>query len=58
LLEWGIDVLGAERVLFGSDYPYCNMGKYKEKILSLLHGRSPEDIEKIMGGNAQRLLEG
>jgi len=58
LLKWGIEVLGAGRFLFGSDYPYCNMKKYKENILNLLNELPPGDTEKIMGGNAQRLLEG
>ena len=58
LLMWGIEVLGPDRFLFGSDHPYCDVREYKEKILEILQGLPFKDTEKIMGGNALKILGG
>ena len=49
-----IDLYGADRVLFGSDYPMWQMKKEKETLLSL---DLPEnDLQKIFSGNLLHLL--
>ncbi len=50
-----IDNMGADRVLFGSDYPTCNVGMY---VGGVLFDRTVTDIEKekIFSLNAKRLL--
>ena len=50
-----ISEVGAERILFGSDYPVCNAGMYVGGVLA---ERIPDDAkEKIFAGNAKRLLK-
>ncbi|MBI2940410.1 MAG: amidohydrolase family protein [Chloroflexi bacterium] len=47
-------LVGAERVLFGSDYPLIRPGPQIQKIRA--SGLSAEAVEAILGGNALRLL--
>ncbi len=56
MLKHGVAEFGAERFLFGSDYPTCDAGMY---IGAVLFDRliSDEDKELIFAGNAKRLLE-
>ena len=50
-----VSEVGAERILFGSDYPVCNAGMYVGGVLA---ERIPDDAkEKIFAGNAKRLLK-
>ena len=49
-----IRIYGADRVLFGSDYPMWNMKDELEILLRL--GLAPEEIEKILYKNAEGLL--
>ena len=51
-----ISEVGAERILFGSDYPVCNHGMYVGGVLA--ERISDDDKEKIFAGNAKRLLRG
>jgi len=49
-----IQLVGADRILFGSDYPLLAQGRLIEEIKAL---GLPEEIENlILSGNAQRLL--
>jgi hypothetical protein len=49
-----IQLVGAERILFGSDYPLLAQGRQLKEIKAL---DLPEEIENlILSGNAQRLL--
>ena len=51
-----VDILGPDKVLFGSDYPLIPQSRPIAEIHSL---DLPEGVkEKILGGNAQRLLAG
>lgn len=56
MLRHGIDVAGADRFLFGSDFPICspamNIGAL---LLDTLY--TDKEREKIFSGNAKRLLE-
>lgn len=55
MLRHGIDLFGAERFLFGSDYPTCNPSMYVGGLLldSLL---TDDERRLILAGNAKRLL--
>jgi len=49
---------GADHVLLGTDYPY-DMGETDPiGLVEKVDGLSPEDVDKIVGGNAARLLRG
>ncbi len=51
-----IDLLGADRVLFGSDYPHPEGMSDPITFVDDLEGLPKEDIEKVMGGNLNRLM--
>jgi len=55
-LRLAVDLVGADRILAGSDYPHLigSLGKMKDSIRGL--ALSPEDEAKIFGGNAKRIL--
>ncbi len=48
------DIIGTEHILFGSDYPLMPQTRVLREIRGL--NISPEDREKILGINAQKLL--
>jgi predicted TIM-barrel fold metal-dependent hydrolase len=48
------EIMGFEKILFGSDYPLLNPKRYREEIASV--GLPKEAVNKIMGENAARLL--
>jgi predicted TIM-barrel fold metal-dependent hydrolase len=49
-------VIGAENVLFGSDYPHPEGMSDPITFIDDLDGLSPEDTAKVMGGNLSRLM--
>ena len=55
MLRRAIDEMGADRILFGSDYPTCNMAMYIGGVL-LDELITDEEKQKIFSGNAKRLL--
>ena len=48
------DVIGSDKILFGSDYPLISQGRIISQIQSL--DICQEDKDKILGNNAQKLL--
>lgn len=54
LLKHLIAQVGADRILFGTDYPICNPEMYLHGVLG--EDISEEDKEKVLHRNAERLL--
>jgi predicted TIM-barrel fold metal-dependent hydrolase len=50
------EVVGDDRVLFGSDYPHPEGLAEPCSYLNELEGASDETVRKIMGGNLARLM--
>jgi len=51
-----IEQVGATQVLLGTDYPF-DMGAYEpERLIAAVPGLAEKDRERILGGNAARLL--
>jgi predicted TIM-barrel fold metal-dependent hydrolase len=51
-----VKILGADRVLFGSDYPHPEGLSEPVRYADQLEGLSHEDIARIMGGNLAEVL--
>ncbi len=51
------ELLGADRVVFGSDWPHPEGLKEPLALVDDLAGLSDEDVEKIMGGNMMKLFK-
>ena len=51
-----IDLLGADRVLFGSDYPHPEGMADPITFVDELKGLPDDSIRKVMGGNLNRLM--
>lgn len=56
MLRRAIDEVGVDRILFGSDYPTCNMGMYVGSVI-LDELINDTEKEKILYLNAKRLLK-
>jgi len=54
MLKQLVDEVGAERILFGTDYPICNPNMYIAGVL--FEKISDREKELIFAGNAKRLL--
>lgn len=50
-------LIGADRILFGSDYPHPEGVAEPLQFVDTLGGFSEEEIPKVMGGNLKGLLE-
>jgi aminocarboxymuconate-semialdehyde decarboxylase len=51
-----IQKYGSDHVLLGTDYPY-DMGESDPLgLVNKVSGLSPDDVDRIVGGNAARLL--
>lgn len=56
VLKYLVSQVGAERILFGTDYPICNPAMYVEAVR--YEELSQEARELIFSGNARRILNG
>lgn len=56
MLRHGIDLFGAERFIFGSDYPTCNPAMFIGGV-AVDTQLSDEEKKLILAGNAKRLLQ-
>jgi predicted TIM-barrel fold metal-dependent hydrolase len=53
-----IDTIGADQVLFGSDYPHPEgLAEPRSYVDHLPPGLSDEDVQNIMGGNLARIMK-
>jgi predicted TIM-barrel fold metal-dependent hydrolase len=52
-----VELLGADRVLFGSDYPHPEGMADPLSFVDDLKGLPDDDVAKIMGGNLNRLMK-
>ncbi|HEY6428236.1 MAG TPA: amidohydrolase family protein, partial [Acidimicrobiales bacterium] len=53
-----IDVIGADHVLFGSDYPHPEgLAEPCSYVDHLPPGLPEQDLQKIMGGNLARIMK-
>jgi predicted TIM-barrel fold metal-dependent hydrolase len=52
-----VELLGADRVLFGSDYPHPEGLAEPLSFVNELSALSHEDVAKVMGGNLNRLMK-
>ena len=50
-----VSLLGAEKILFGTDYPLLSPNRVLKEIKPLALGKEPERL--ILGGNAEKLLD-
>jgi hypothetical protein len=48
------EIIGFEKILFGSDFPLLSPARYVKEIAS--EGLSPDQQKQILGLNAARLL--
>ncbi|MGI8493133.1 MAG: amidohydrolase family protein [Acidimicrobiales bacterium] len=51
-----VELIGADRVLFGSDFPHPEGLADPLSFVDDLKGLSEEDVRKVMGGNLARLM--
>lgn len=54
IYNMGIELVGADKILFGSDFPLLEQGRCLKEVTSL--NLPPEVAGKILGDNARRLL--
>ena len=54
IYQLAIRLVGADNILFGSDYPLLPPVRYLSEIRDI--GLTNSQIEKICGGNAKKLL--
>lgn len=54
MMEYAVDVLGADRILFGSDAPGASFINNVAKVLAA--DLTDQDTSKILGANARRLI--
>lgn len=52
-----LDILGPDRILFGSDTPFYDAGLVKAEYDRMLDAYGEDVRRKVMGGNARRLFE-
>jgi uncharacterized protein len=56
-LKCALEVVGIERLMYSVDYPFSANTKGKDFLEKVAEVLSPAEMEKFVGGNAERLLE-
>src|SRR3990172_6830939 len=60
-IDFAIEKFGADRLMFDSDWPVCRLAGDYAKVWAetnaALAGRSPAEIEAILGGTAERIYK-
>jgi aminocarboxymuconate-semialdehyde decarboxylase len=56
-LEYLINTIGSEKILLGSDYPYDMADPHPVSSVQKLTTLRPEDKQKILGENAERIFK-
>jgi predicted TIM-barrel fold metal-dependent hydrolase len=51
-----VEIIGADNVLFGSDFPHPEGMSDPITFIDDLEGLAPDDVAKVMGGNLGRLM--
>ncbi len=54
IYRFAVDIVGAEKIVFGSDYPLIEVSRYTADLEKA--GLTTEEIELIIGENAKRLF--
>ncbi len=54
MLKYGVDQVGAERFLFGTDFPVCSVGMQVGGVMT--EDLTPAERQAIFADNAKRLL--
>ena len=57
-LQWALDIVGADRIMFASDYPYVRVADGGSRLFLEQAEISEADREKIASGNWERLCAG
>jgi predicted TIM-barrel fold metal-dependent hydrolase len=52
-----IELIGADRVVFGSDYPHIEGMSEPLSYVKDLDGLPHEDVAKVMGGNLAEVMK-
>ena len=55
-VEKAIDILGPERVMYGSDAPFSSVTRCLGEYRTMLEKYDENSRDLVMGGNAQRLF--
>jgi uncharacterized protein len=55
IYKTAVDIIGPDKILFGTDYPLLPPSRYFKEIKAA--GLSDDQIERICGGNAKKLLD-
>jgi L-fuconolactonase len=57
-MEVVVNAFGVDRILYGSDWPVCNLAAQYEQVLAIVASYfkeySENDLNKIMGDNARK----
>lgn len=54
IIRIAAEIVGSDRILFGSDYPLLPWRRYLTRLRK--SGLSESDVARVLGGNAERLL--
>ena len=56
IYQYAIQIMGVEKILYGSDYPLLALDRYLKELDQA--GLHQDQREAVLGGNSQRVLGG